>query len=138
PTVKTFFYQAVSNDGRAVAGRARALDELDLDRELETRGLHLGRAKVLSGTHSRRKYRIPSDELLSLTTQLAVTTGAGVPLVQALESIAQRAASPEARELLQEIVLGLEQGQSLSEALEAHPRCFPLVYLASVRAGETS
>src|SRR5690606_38184932 len=98
----------------------------------------LGRAKVLSGTHSRRKYRIPSDELLSLTTQLAVTTGAGVPLVQALESIAQRAASPEARELLQEIVLGLEQGQSLSEALEAHPRCFPLVYRASVRAGETS
>jgi type II secretory pathway component PulF len=40
--------------------------------------------------------------------------------------------------VLGESVLGLEQGQALSEALEAHPRCFPVVYRASVRAGESS
>jgi type II secretory pathway component PulF len=136
--LKTFAYEAVSAEGKAVKGRARAADELELDRELENRGLHLGQARVLSGTRSRRKHRIPSGELLSLTTQLAVTTGAGVPLVQALQSIARRAASPESRALLEEIVLGLEQGQSLSQALEAHPLCFPLVYQASVHAGETS
>lgn len=136
--MKTYAYHAVSSDGRRVSGRARAHDELELDRELESRGLHLGSASVLSGARSRRRARIPADELLSMTTQLAVTSGAGVPLVQALESISRRAASRETSDVLDEIVLGLEHGQALSEALEAHPRCFPLVYRASVRAGESS
>src|SRR5690606_31773401 len=62
----------------------------------------------------------------------------GVPLLQALQGMAKRAPSEQGRALLEEVTLGLEHGQSLSEALEAHPRCFPLVYRASVRAGEAS
>lgn len=136
--MKTYAYEAVASDGRRVTGRSRADDELALDRELEAHGLQLCRATAQSGARSRRRHRVRSDELLAFTTQLAVTTGAGVPLLQALQGMGRRAASEPGRALLEEIVIGLEHGQALSEALEAHPRCFPLVYRASVRAGEAS
>lgn len=136
--MKTYAYVAVASDGRRVTGRARADDELTLDRELEGHGLQLCKASAQASTRTRRRRRVPSDELLAITTQLAVTSGAGVPLLQALHGMARRAQSEAGRELLEEIALGLQHGQALSEALEAHPRCFPLVYRASVRAGEAS
>lgn len=136
--MKTFAYEAVAHDGRRVTGRSRADDELALDRELEGHGLQLCKATAHGGANARRRHRVRSDELLAFTTQLAVTTGAGVPLLQALQGMAKRAPSEQGRALLEEVTLGLEHGQSLSEALEAHPRCFPLVYRASVRAGEAS
>lgn len=136
--MKTFEYLATDTLGRPQNGRARAVDELELDRDLETQGLTLTQAKVVARERQRHNVRIKREELINLTTQLATVNSAGVPLVQGLQGIGQRSDSDRARQLVEEMVAGLQSGSTLSEVMGQHPRCFPQVYRASVEAGESS
>lgn len=136
--MNTYEYMAVGADGAAVSGRAAAADELELDRELERRGLVLARARVVASARRAITGRLAHDELIALTTQLATICSAGVHIVEGLESIGRRLSRAQSRALVEDLVHQLRAGSMLSEALERHPRSFPEVYRASVRAGEAS
>jgi type II secretory pathway component PulF len=136
--VKTFEYTAANAAGALVSGHALATDELELDGDLEASGLVLTRAVEVSRSPRARGARISRGELVNLSSQLATLTGAGVPLVGGLEGIARRSSSPDVRALVELMIVRLQAGESLSEAMDAHPRCFPDVFRASVRAGEAS
>ncbi len=136
--MNTYEYVAVQADGAVVMGRSTARDELDLDRELETRGLVLSQAKVVISQQRVRSSKLAHDDLITLTTQLATITSAGVHIVAGLEGIGQRLERPASRRVIEDIVRSLRQGSMLSDALDRHPRSFPDVYRASVRAGEAS
>lgn len=134
----TFEYSAVGADGALVVGRANARDELELDRELESRGATLASARTVTSARSSGGGRLNHVDLISLTTQLATISGAGVHIVEGLEGIAQRMARAASREVLEDVVKHLRAGLVLSEALDRHPRSFPDIYRASLRAGEAS
>jgi type II secretory pathway component PulF len=136
--VPTFEYSAVGADGALVVGRANARDELELDRELESRGATLASARTVTSARSSGGGRLNHVDLISLTTQLATISGAGVHIVEGLEGIAQRMARAASREVLEDVVKHLRAGLVLSEALDRHPRSFPDIYRASLRAGEAS
>ncbi len=136
--MNTYEYVAVGADGASVSGQAAARDELDLDRELESRGLVLARASI---AHSQRKIgsaRLSHDDLIALTTQLATIVAAGVHIVEGLEGIGRRLPRAASRLVVEDIVRSLRAGLMLSDALDRHARSFPDVYRASVRAGEAS
>jgi type II secretory pathway component PulF len=61
-----------------------------------------------------------------------------VPLLEALDGFAQRARRAAARRVLERLAQSLRAGSALSEAMEREFASFPLVYRASVRAGEAS
>jgi type II secretory pathway component PulF len=111
---------------------------VELDRDLEGQGLVVTSARVVSSERRARSLRIPRDDLIALTTQLATVSGAGVRIVEGLTGIGERLASPKGRRLVEELVTALRSGASLSEAMDRHPASFPEVYRASVRAGEAS
>jgi type II secretory pathway component PulF len=136
--VRTFEYTAVSAKGAIITGRAAARDELELDRELESRGCTLARARNVAAARPRQGGRLPHADLITLTTQLATISGAGVHIVEGLEGIARRMPRPASRAVVEDVVAGLRSGQLLSEALERHSRSFPDIYRATVRAGEAS
>jgi general secretion pathway protein F len=136
--VKTFEYAATDAQGAVLRGRAWAASEVELDRELEGRGLTLTAAKAISGDATSRRLKLSRYDLLALTTQLATVTAAGVSLVDGLESIGERLESERARLLVGELVAALRSGESLSGAMERFPATFPEVYRSSVRAGEAS
>lgn len=136
--MNTFEYVAVGADGAAIRGRTVARDELDLDRELEGRGLVLSTARVVVSEQRLQSARVPHDDLIALTTQLATVTSAGVHIVEGLEGIGRRLSRPGSRQVVEDLVRNLRSGSMLSEALDRHPRSFPDVYRASVRAGEAS
>lgn len=136
--MQTFEYVAVARDGRHVEGIQHAEDEATLDRALDAKGLVLTSAQVLEGRRSNGKARLSRSELVSLTTQLATVTGAGVPIVEGLEGIGQRMESQRAQDLLEHIVAELRGGRSFSQTLEPYPKVFPAIYTASIRAGESS
>lgn len=136
--MRTFEFVAVDASGAEVRATAFARSEIDLDRELEARHLTLLRAKVAAGVLDPARRGLKTDELIALTTQLAAVTGAGVPLVEGLEGIGRRLERASSRELVVEMVDALRQGDRLSTIVERYPRAFPVVYRASVAAGEAS
>ena len=136
--MKTYDYTALAEDGTSTSGRAWAVSELDLDRELERGGLTLTTFKLVASERSLRKLKLKRDELINVTNQLSTVTGAGIRLVEGLEGIGARLQTESGRALVEQMVAGLRSGQSLSEVMERHPNCFPEVYRASIRAGEAS
>ena len=70
-----------------------------------------------------------SQEMLALMS-------AGLSLVEALEAITEKEASPENRKVLEGLLSRLRQGLTFSAALEVFPAHFPPLYIAMVRASE--
>jgi general secretion pathway protein F len=81
----------------------------------------------------RRSTRFP---LLLFSQELLVLLQAGLGLVEALEGICEKESRPEVRSVLQTVLQSLYHGQSFSVALEQHPRYFPALYVAMIRASE--
>lgn len=84
---------------------------------------------------SRKKLSI--REFLTFNQELSVLTKAGQPVVKALEIILEKAPVKKGFfKVLEVIKTDVEQGLSLSEAMEKHPDYFPMLYIANLKAGE--
>lgn len=82
--------------------------------------------------------RVGSDEISVMTRQLATLLGAGVPMVQALDSLVDQTANKAFKRVLAEIKVSVNEGNTLSSALMDHPKLFSSIYANMVRAGEAS
>jgi type IV pilus assembly protein PilC len=90
---------------------------------------------IFSGLRSNRK--LPASDFLIFNQQFNTLIKAGLPILKALDLLADRAALPKIRPLLGEVRDQVREGVLLSDAVEA-TRMFPGVYVASLRAGEKS
>jgi len=70
-----------------------------------------------------------NQELLSLLS-------AGLTLVEALETLAEKEHKAESRKILEQIVARLYEGSTFSFALQQFPEHFPSLYIASIKASE--
>jgi general secretion pathway protein F len=82
--------------------------------------------------------RVKSQEISAMTRQLATLIGAGIPLVQALDSMVQQTRNGVLKTVIAEIRSAVNEGNTLTTALAAHPSCFPPIFVNMVRAGEAS
>jgi general secretion pathway protein F len=135
--VPAFAYQAVDLTGKRLRGRAEAATPAALTRTLEDRGLLVlevdpADAAAESGLGFGRR-----REVLEVTRALAALLPAGMPLAQALGA-SSSVASGDVREAMQQVRARVERGDTLSNALAAHPRLFSPLYVGLVRAGERS
>src|SRR3954468_2402949 len=80
--------------------------------------------------------KIDTKELLAFNQELLVLLKAGLPIIQALDTILERLEKGKLSEILREIREDVKGGISLSDAFGKYPRAFPHLYIASVRAGE--
>jgi type IV pilus assembly protein PilC len=62
----------------------------------------------------------------------------GVILSEALDCIARQSEKPRTRALMGDLVEQIQAGSSFSDALSRHPRSFPQLYVALIRASEKS
>ncbi len=134
---KTWRYEGIGPAGR-VSGNAKAPTEFELDESLAREGITLVRAKPIKAGPRRESGKLSGPDLVTFTTQLATVLGAGVPIVEGMRDLGVRMRSPVSRAVISDVVKELEAGASLSGALEARPKSFPIIYRASVRAGEMS
>lgn len=70
-----------------------------------------------------------SQELLALLE-------AGLNLVEAIETLAEKDQRREVKQRLDTLLQALYEGQTFSSALEMQPQVFPVLYIATVRASE--
>lgn len=134
-----FSYEAVGADGRVVSGELQAQDANDLLAQLSHRGLAAvsppRRARVAARAVARARLK-PAD-LADLASYVALTTRAGLSVVDSIADFAQDR-PPAVAALLSGVVESVRGGTTLAEAFA--PRLGPRdrAFLAMVRAGEES
>ena len=128
--------KAIAPGGSIEAVDFQAADEAAAVRVLEGRGYTVlsVRAKRALGTPWRRSSeRFP---LALFSQELRALISAGLPLVEAIETLGQKEKREEFRALLARLVALLREGQPLSAALEEFPEAFSPLYVATVKAAE--
>ncbi len=82
-----------------------------------------------------RRSRFP---LLLFSQELQALLAAGPNLIEALETLAERDPHSTAGLTVADLLAHLRAGHTFSASLQRHPEAFPALYVASIRASETS
>ena len=127
--------KAIAPGGEVESLDFQAPDEAVAVRTLEGRGytvLSVTRRSLGApwrGSRERFPVALFSQELRALI-------GAGLPLVEAIETLAHKEKRDETRALLLRVAALLREGRPLSAALEEFPQAFSPLYVATVKAAE--
>ena len=137
-----FSYKAIGRDGKSHDGVIDAEGMELASRQLRAQGLTLLKLEpgAAAGSASGRKaVKGPGrQDVLSMTSELAVLLRAGLPLDKALKVLIDMAAQPAMHQLLSELLSAVKGGKSLSQALAPHEQVFGSFYVNMVRSGEAS
>jgi general secretion pathway protein F len=111
-----------------------AADESDARRQVAGAGLaYISMARERQFALGRRSTRVP---LVTFSQELVALVDAGLSLVESIETLGEKEASPDVRRTLDQLLQRLREGQTFGAALAEHPRDFPPLYVATVRASE--
>ncbi len=91
----------------------------------------------LALTGGQKKARIKQGDFLLFNQQLSALLRAGIPVLQSITMLKNRAASSALRAVLGDVEEKIKSGMPLSEAFESQ-KIFPRIYTASILAGEKS
>jgi len=80
---------------------------------------------------------IKGKSLTIFTRQLATLLSSGLALLRALRTIRDQQKGSAAT-VIESLATEVEQGALLSQAMAKHPKSFPRIYIAMIRAGESS
>jgi len=76
------------------------------------------------------------QDLVIFTRQLATMIDAGLAMVQCLQALADQTQNKVMRDVIKDVCVRVESGDSFSEALGKHPKVFNKLYVSMVSAGE--
>lgn len=140
--MKKFDYKARDKEGKPVKGVVEAKDEGQAAKILQEKGFLVTGLKPKLGSLLKSLElgflaRVKESDKVNFTRQMATMINSGLSLNDAL-SILEGQASLSMARVIGEILRGVEGGESLSQALRAHPKVFDSVYVALIEAGETA
>jgi general secretion pathway protein F len=111
-------------------GQAQAMAR---ERGLKVLSIKGGGAGAIASGRSSGSSSFPlgqfSQELLTLLS-------AGLALVESIETLCEKEAKPERKNILEKLVADLYRGSSFSSALGQYPNVFPALFVATVKASE--
>jgi len=153
--MQKFHYRSRSQQGRPITGVIEAETEAEAVAELRRRGLtvtavDLRRARTLGGGSSffkmskakgkggKSRGRIKSTDLAVMSRQMATMVAAGIPILEALEVLAEQNENPRLGAILLDVGSDVRSGKDLSTAVAKHPKVFNNIFVNMVSAGEAS
>ncbi|MCA9309956.1 MAG: type II secretion system F family protein [Phycisphaerales bacterium] len=95
-----------------------------------------GEASLAAVRSSLSRPTMSRFEMARLVGEMAIAIRAGLPLVQALRTIARQRTKPAQKALLERLIDAVEQGSSLSDAMREIGRRFPDLIINLVHSGE--
>ena len=137
----SFTYKAVGRDGKTRQGVVEASGQELASRQLRAQGLTLLKLEAGNSLDDPEKVvgKPPSrQEVLSMTSELAVLLRAGLPLDRALKVLIDMAVQPQMQFLLNDLLKAVKGGKALSIAMQSHEKIFGSFYISMVRSGEAS
>jgi type IV pilus assembly protein PilC len=133
-----FDYAAESLDGAVVRGRIKASSPADARVMLLERDLLVGEVQQLQPRVRLSRGRVTQVELMHLSRQLSAFLRAGIPILEALDLLSEESANVRLREILAAVAVSVRSGDTFAEAVDAHPKVFPVSYRTMLRSAELS
>src|ERR1700687_2930234 len=136
-----FVCRVADANGRVFSHVEAASSVTEARQKLAERGLYVyavqQRNRLLSGMLRRAERSVDGSDFLILTQQFNTLIKAGLPILRALDLLADRASSPKLRPVISQIRDRVREGRSLSEAI-TEAGVFSKVYSTAILAGEKS
>jgi general secretion pathway protein F len=130
-----FAVRTLAPDMRIASVLVDAPDEADARRQVEARGLFVSAIEPAHAPLLRRQ-RGGKLSLVLFSQELLALLTAGLGIVEGLEALLEKEASPATRGVLERLLAGLREGKRLSAVMAAQPALFPPLYVGIVRAAE--
>ena len=133
-----FAYSAIDANGATIEGKIKADTVGDVRARLAERDLVplTVDQKRSSLNIDIKAAKMKRKELMHFSRQLAVFVKAGIPIMEALNTIAAEAHDPVVRKVTAGMAEQLRQGSTFSEAAGSYPEAFPPVYLGVLGSAE--
>ena len=141
--VEIFSYIARDQKSSVVKGEIKAIEERIVLEQLKKMGLDpisitVKKVSIFEKLDVNVFDSVPPDSIYNFSRQLSVMLKAGVPLIDALESMLSKTINPLLNKTIKKIIEDISAGATLSNSLEKHPKVFDTMYINIIRAGESS
>ncbi|MEA3056046.1 MAG: type pilus assembly protein PilC, partial [Actinomycetota bacterium] len=140
----TYAYVATTmskkNKVKKQKGRIESDGQAGARRELTDRGLEVAsvRRHKTFRERSLTRGKVKPQEVASLARQLSAFLRAGIPIIRAIDTIAEETTNKRVAEMLAEMSAELSTGETLTRALAAHVENFPSYFPGIIRSAELS
>ena len=138
-----FAYKGRDREGAVVTGRLEAVSADAVASELQNAGIvpveiqETAAPAEGNALWARLRERKPGlVDRIQFARQLHTLLKAGVPIIRALQGLADNLDNPAFARVLREVVRDLESGHDLAAALSHHPEIFDDLFVSLVRVGE--
>lgn len=133
-----YSYSFRDASGGLQKGTAEAENEERLRLRFQEQGLELVEVTMIKrwGTRQRSYGKVKLSVLSVFCRQFSTMVDAGVSLVRCLDVLERQQQDVKLKRILRDIGQRVEGGESLSRAMQRHPRTFNNLFIGLVRAGE--
>lgn len=134
----SYSYKGVNRRGKKIDGEIRGTSIAEVKALLRQQGVTPSKVKRKPKSLFGDGKKIKPVDIAIVTRQIATMLGAGVPLVQSIDLIANGAENKSLRQLMQKISVKIQAGLPLSDVLREYPKYFDELYCDLVKSGEQS
>ena len=133
----TFKYVAKDMASKVQNGTMDADDRNKLVRKLKNQGLYLVEYKDIT-KQAMNQYRLKYKELANYSREIGTMLASGLSLIRIFSIMVRREDNKKIKKIYENIYVKLQQGYTLSAAMEAQGVAFPNLMIQMYRSGEAS
>jgi len=134
----TYRYVAVGPDGSEIKEQLEASSEDALRNQLLMRNLEVKHVRQKKGFTELElsPQRVPRQEIMHFSRQMAAFVRTGIPITEALEVVEDGSNNKRFRQILATMREQINAGVTFSEAIAEHARILPPYYIGILRSAE--
>lgn len=132
----TFTYTARSFSGDLKTATLEASSRDDVIAQLRRQRLSVVKIDDAGIPKKARRGHIKMRDVVIFTRQFSTMINAGLPLVQALNILAEQSQNKVLSDVTRKVVFDVESGKTVADAMGKHPQAFSPLYVNMVAAGE--
>jgi type IV pilus assembly protein PilC len=137
--MKRFKYRAKDEKGKLVTGEVEASTDSVAVKLVKEKGYIIinitPKRELPFNFLNKIKSRVTFGSVVNFTRQLATMVNAGLPITEAL-LILRSQSEGAMQNIVSQLLLDVEEGESLSTALSRFPKAFDKTYVALIKSGE--
>src|SRR5438552_1674255 len=146
----TFKFEAMDTTGSEVKDSIDAVNEEEAQQKIKQMGYFV--TKLTASTVAKKKGKkagakrrkkggftiggVSNKQLTTFTRQFSTLQDAGLPVLRSLKILEHQMRPGVLKNALMDVVDDVESGNTLSESMGKHPKCFDRLYVNMVKAGE--
>lgn len=139
--MQIFNYKVKDKNGKTITGVIEAVNKKQAVSLLRDKGfviISLWSKSEPFLIFKRLFGKITESDLVEFTRQFSTMINSGLPLTECLLILKNQTKNLQMARVIDDLLGQIQGGASLATALENHPKVFPQVYIALIKAGETA